>query len=96
MALAPTSGVETVNLPGGELVARHPETGQALVLNAMGTIVWELCDGTLQAEEIASLIHERFPQEPLEQVAKDVEVLVQRLREVGLVEDRPGPERAGG
>ena len=86
MRLKPKDGVEALELPGGEFVARDPDTGQAVVLNELGVIVWELCDGAHGHEEIASLIHERFPEVAREKVGGDVRALLDRLVAAGLME----------
>lgn len=88
--LKPKDGVEALELPGGEFVARDPDTGQAVVLNELGGIVWELCDGARGSAEIAALIHERFPEVSAQRVDEDVRALLEKLIAAGLMEKAGG------
>lgn len=50
-------------------------------LDALGSAVWEACDGARTGEEIAALLAERFPGTP--QPAERVRVFLRRLRMQG-------------
>lgn len=76
-------GIATRELPDGECVVLPPDGKAALVLNATGAVVLELCDGTRSAAAIAAIVGEAFPDAPPVQVAEDVAALVQRLTEAG-------------
>ena len=87
MSLKRAAGVESEELPGGEVVVVRLDTGVAVVLNPMGGIVWELCDGCRGPAEIAQFIGAHARDAVPAAVASDVEALVQSLRERGFVED---------
>ena len=73
------------DLGDGESVVLAGED-QAIVLNAVATAVWHLCDGTRDNEAVVTVIAERFPDVALEQIRVDVEGLVRRLLDAGLFE----------
>ncbi len=74
-------------LPGEEVVIVDPRTQRAVVLNAIGGAVWDLCDGGRSLEAIADFICAQLPSASRPQVVADVEALVRRLLEAGLLED---------
>lgn len=88
MGLRRAEGVESEELPGGEVVVLRPETGVAVVLNPMGGVVWDLCDGRRGAAQIADFIAAHAEGADPARVAADVEALVGSLRAQGLVEER--------
>jgi hypothetical protein len=79
--------LQAEDLPSGETVIVRPEDGKAVVLNAMGGVVWELCDGHHELGEIAGFICAQLADAPQSRVAEDVEALTQQLVEAGLLED---------
>jgi hypothetical protein len=56
----------------GSAVIVLADTGEVTVLNPVGTRVWELCDGSRSAREIARMITAEFEVTP-EQALQDVE-----------------------
>ncbi|MGI5863471.1 MAG: PqqD family protein [Myxococcales bacterium] len=88
MGLRRIDGVETEELPSGETVVFHPESGVAVVLNPMGGVVWGLCDGRRSAAEIADFICRNVEGAPGDkEVSGDVDALIGQLKERGLVEE---------
>lgn len=81
--------LKTRELPDGETLLLTPDGSMALVLNAMGSVVWRLCDGRRTAPEIAAFIVRELPDAPAEDVLDDVEDLLAKLAEAGLVEETP-------
>jgi hypothetical protein len=79
--------LQAEDLPSGETVVVRPEDGKAVVLNAMGGVVWGLCDGRRAVEEIAAFICTEVPGASLDSVTRDVVALAQQLASAGLVED---------
>jgi hypothetical protein len=71
----------------GEAVLLHFDSGVYYSLNRLGTAIWELLTGEQPLEGILSTIRERY--EVSEAVARgDLAVLVGRLRQEGLIEER--------
>ena len=87
MGLRRVDGLEIEELPSGETVVLHPETGVAVVLNPMGGVVWTLCDGRRSAGEIADFILRSVEGADGAQAREDVAALVRQLEERGLVEE---------
>ncbi|HEY3451738.1 MAG TPA: PqqD family protein [Myxococcales bacterium] len=79
--------LQAEDLPSGETVVVRPQDGQAVVLNTMGGVVWDLCDGRHAVEDIAAFICSQLRGAALESVTRDVQALTQQLVVAGLVED---------
>jgi hypothetical protein len=73
-------------LPDGETVLLGADGQQALVLNALGGVVWSLCDGEHTPEQMAALIVQALPGTDPAQVAADLEALLRRLEAAGFLE----------
>lgn len=69
-----------------ETVLITPDASQALVLNAVGGAVLDLCDGTRTIDEIVDFICDNVAGAGAE-VHEDVATLVAQLIEAGVVED---------
>ncbi len=86
------SGVATTELPEGEIVVRRSDGSEALILNALGAAVWELCDGSHTASQIVELLWVELMALKLPGVdskpgfAQAVTGLLRRLREARLLE----------
>jgi len=74
-------------LPDGEAVASLPASGDAIVLNAMGSAVLELCDGSRTIEQIAAFVCEHIEGTEPAAVRADIADLVERLQKAGLLAD---------
>lgn len=72
-----TEGEVVVSLRGGE---------RALILNATGDTVLDLCDGSRTVEEIAAFLAENLTVPPGADVARDVAAIVDELVRAGVVE----------
>jgi hypothetical protein len=68
----------------GSAVIVLADTGQVNVLNAVGTRVWELCDGSRSARQIAETIAAEFEVTP-EEASQDVEEFLQQLTRAQMV-----------
>lgn len=66
-----------VSVRGGE---------RALILNAIGDTVLDLCDGSLTVAEIAGFVRETLSVPDTVDVAADVLAVVEELRRAGVVE----------
>ena len=84
------AGVVSREMPDGETVILSPDSSRAIVLNATGSVIWQLCDGRSSVEEIASFICENTRDAQVEAVTKDVSTMVTELHRAGLIEATPG------
>lgn len=77
----------------GEAVIYDERNGTLHHLNPTATLVLDLCDGSSSIAELAADLSEAF-QVPLEDMRGQLEELVSRMRDQGLLEpgDEPGDE----
>jgi len=68
-----------------ELVLYNLRTDQVHVLNATAAAIWELCDGSMTAEEIAAVLADACSV-PLARVQPDVQNMLAEFYEAGLIE----------
>jgi len=73
-------------LAGDEEVLMTAEGAKALIVNATGAAVVDLCDGTRSADEIAAFIVEHIPAAEMETVRADVDRIIDELAAAGLLE----------
>ena len=66
------------------LVLLNPQTGEYFTLEAVGTRVWQLCDGKHTVSEIAAIISAEYD-ESHEVIARDVMELLEELFDAKLV-----------
>lgn len=71
-----TDGEVVVSLRGGE---------RALILNAVGDAVLDLCDGSRTVEEIAAFVRDNMTVPPDADVARDVTAVVDELVRAGVI-----------
>lgn len=69
-----------------ETVVITPDAGRAIVLNAIGGAIFDLCDGTRTVDEIVDFIRDNVAGADAE-VHRDVAAIVAQLIEAGVVED---------
>lgn len=74
----------------GEAVLLDPNAGCSYNLNAVGTLVWRMLDGTRTTSEIASMICESYEVEH-EQALQDVELLLADMQANNLVSEVASP-----
>jgi hypothetical protein len=72
-----TDGEVVVSLQGGD---------RALILNAVGDAVLELCDGSRTVEEIAAFVRDNMSVPPDADVSRDVRAVVDELVRVGVID----------
>jgi len=70
-----------------EAVLLNLENGVYYSLNPVGTAIWESLNGDRSLEEVLSALRERFDV-PNDVARDDLEALVARLRQEGLIEER--------
>ncbi len=80
-----------------ETVLITPDASRALVLNAIGGAILDLCDGTRTVEDIVDFICNNVAVADADEVHRDVAALVAQLIEAGVVEDLDpcGPPPSG-
>jgi hypothetical protein len=76
------------DLTDDEAVVSLADGERALILNAMGNAILDLCDGSRTTEEIANLIRETLTVPANVDVLGDVSTLVDELVRAGIVEAR--------
>lgn len=69
----------------GEAVLLNIESGEYFSLNPVGCRIWELCDGTRSAAEIASVLCEEFDVAE-DVVTADVKEILDELEKEKLIE----------
>jgi hypothetical protein len=74
---APHDQVAT-RIVDGSAVIVLADSGEVMVLNAVGTRIWQLTDGTRTAQEIVESIQREYAVAP-EQARKDVAELLEKL-----------------
>jgi PqqD family protein of HPr-rel-A system len=76
----------------GEAIVYDEARNELHHLNPTATIVLRLCDGRATTRELSADIADAFGA-PLQEVEREVEELIRRFREAGLLEERaPGRE----
>jgi len=86
------AAVVVTDLPEDEVVVATPDQREALVLNATGAAVLELCDGSRSVDDIVDFICSTLGGADESRVRADVEPLLRRLRAAGIVYDACGPQ----
>lgn len=80
-------GVRISELLDGETVVSTPDAERAVILNELGGVVYQLCDGQRTAGELAAFVADNVPGgADREQVERDVERILGELREAGVLE----------
>ena len=75
------------DLPGDEEVLTSPDGANALIVNATGAAIVDLCDGTRTVDDIAGFVTDIVPGSELTTVRRDVQQFVGEFRTAGLLED---------
>lgn len=73
-------------LTDGEVVVSLRGGARALILNAMGDAVLDLCDGSRTVDEIAAFVRANVAVPPDADVARDVGAIVDELVRAGMIE----------
>lgn len=68
----------------GDLVVYDERRGRAYVLNPTAALVWELCDGSSDAESVARTLAQGY-RRPYEETVADVRQFVREMGEAGLL-----------
>ena len=68
-----------------ELLLFHPAQTKVLYCNETASLIWQLCDGTHSASEIAALLAEAYP-ESADAISGDVAATLQRFLKHGALE----------
>jgi hypothetical protein len=70
----------------GKAVLVDPGGREIITLNALGSVVWELVDGSRDVDEVCRLVGERHPDVAPEQISADVQSFVQELSRLGVLD----------
>ncbi|MEN8219788.1 MAG: PqqD family protein [Pseudomonadota bacterium] len=68
-----------------EIMVHDMETKKVYVLNSTAAMIWSMCDGNNNIEQIAMKVKNKFTQLQ-EDVLQEVSQTVEKLRQYGLVE----------
>jgi hypothetical protein len=77
----------------GEAILLDPQSGYSYSLNAVGTLIWIMLDGTHSLEDIAGAICEKYEVEQA-QAIQDIDHLVMDLRTCKLLSDQVSPSQS--
>ena len=80
-------GIVRGELTDGEVVVSVRNGERALILNAVGDAVLDLCDGSRTIDEIAAFMRDNMSVPAGVDVADDVRKVVDELSRAGVVED---------
>ena len=80
-----TDGVLSESADGRAMLAA-PTGSEVIVLNDTGTLVWGLLESHDDPAQIAALVHEAYPEIPLDDVTRDVHAFLAELLAASLVE----------
>jgi hypothetical protein len=73
-------------LTEGEVVVSRRGGERALILNAMGDAVLDLCDGSRTIDEIATFVRQHMTVPDDADVARDVSAVLDELLRAGVIE----------
>lgn len=65
-----------------------PDDEVLILLNPLGVVVWELCDGERAVDEIVATLAAQFTSVDVVQIGEDVSRLVGELQRLGVLEAR--------
>ncbi len=63
----------------------NPDTGEVRVVNPTGLLLWELCDGTHEVEDLVGALAEEFREVPADEIRHDVTAFTEDLLGSGLL-----------
>jgi len=66
-----------------------PSGKELITLNRVGTLVWQLLDGSRDLAELSRAVAADFPTVAADRVAGDVEAFVAELTRLGLLSNQP-------
>lgn len=69
---------------GDEMVLYHPQSSNAVYLNATAALIWGLCDGRRSVREIVGLIENTYP-DAGPALIDDVGAVVDQLQGSGVI-----------
>lgn len=70
----------------GELLIYHPEHGKIFTLNGTAAFIWSVCNGTRKLKEVADILHDEAPDQPRDNIERDVLEFADNLSDEGLLE----------
>lgn len=79
----------------GDISLYHPESGEALVLNATASDIWRLLDGEHGVDHIVRLLAAAYGTEP-DTIRDDVRGVIADLTERGFLPNPPGASDPAG
>jgi hypothetical protein len=69
---------------GDKVVVIKEDSLSSHVLNKTAAFIWELCDGSLDTDEIAARVHQHFDI-PFENARSDALELIEELKRAGIM-----------
>ncbi len=82
----PDARTQMVGTPA-EAVVVDPLVGRAVVLNAVGTVCWELCAAPVDLDDLVDAVIERCEDIPAREVLRvDIEAWIGAMHRAGLLE----------
>ena len=69
----------------GEALLFNPDSGAIKVLNSTGNIIWKLCDGSRDKDQIVEELVKAFPEIKRENLEKDLAEFLKQVEENSLV-----------
>lgn len=78
--------IKSTLMPDGYLVLLDVRTDWAHVLNPMGAIAWEFCDGAHSTDDIVNEIATIMEVDSRQNLSQQVDLLLKELRATGLVQ----------
>ncbi len=86
MILTQRTDVRSRELPNGEAALMTPDDEVLILLNPLGVVVWEMCDGECAVDEIVATLATQFTSVDVAQIGEDVARLVGELQRLGVLE----------
>ena len=86
MILSHRDDVRVRELPNGEAALMTPDDQVLILLNPLGAVVWELCDGQRALDEIVATLATQFTGVSVAKVTEDVARLVAELQRLGVLQ----------
>jgi hypothetical protein len=68
-----------------ELLLFHPAQTKILYCNESASLIWQLCDGTHSAPEIAAILADAYP-DAADVIANDVDTTLKQFLDHGAIE----------
>jgi len=71
----------------------NPETGELKCLNSIGSVIWSLCDGKTNSDQLEKSISEQYPVISRQRIHEDLTTFLLELLDIGYLKYSPTNER---